>query len=38
MILKSIELSKWSSDDYSKLYNWYDDFETFGRNRYLKKV
>ena len=36
-ILESDELSKWATNNYSKLYKWFDDVEKFVRDRYVEK-
>lgn len=36
-ILESKELSKWATDNYSKLYKWFDDVEKYARNNYIEK-
>ena len=36
-ILESKELSKWATNNYSKLYKWFDDTEKFVRDRYVEK-
>jgi len=36
-ILESKELSKWATNNYDKLYKWFDDVEKYARNKYLEK-
>ncbi len=36
-ILESKELSKWATNNYSKLYKWFDDVEKYARNKYTEK-
>ena len=36
-ILEQDELSKWATNNYSKLYKWFDDTEKFVRDRYIEK-
>nr|MBP3258928.1 DUF2207 domain-containing protein [Bacilli bacterium] len=36
-ILESDELTKWCSSNYNKLYSWFDEVETFVKDRYMEK-
>lgn len=36
-ILESDELTKWCSSNYNKLYQWFDDVETFVKEKYMEK-
>lgn len=36
-ILESDELTKWCSSNYNKLYSWFDEVETFVKDRYIGK-
>lgn len=36
-MLESKELSKWATNNYSKLYKWFDDVEKYARNKYTEK-
>ena len=36
-ILESKELSKWATNNYSKLYKWFDDVEKYARDKYIEK-
>ena len=36
-ILESDELTKWCSSNYNKLYSWFDEVETFVKDRYIEK-